>query len=77
MRESVTGSPRVLTAEVSFSLVQKARGNKGRASLVSAAAVIPTPRVVRVFTGLKASVAGLVSSLLNPMFQASGCREYC
>ena len=44
---------------------------------MSAAAVIPTPRVVGMFTGLEASVACLISSLLNPMSQALGGREYC
>ena len=39
----------------------KSRENKRGASLVSAAAVIPAPRVVGVFTGLKAPVAGPAS----------------
>ena len=39
--------------------------NKGGASLVSAAAVIPAPRVVRTFIGPKASVAGFIGLLLN------------
>jgi hypothetical protein len=40
--------------------------NKGWASLVSAAAVIPAPRVVGTIIGPKASVAGLASLPLNP-----------
>jgi hypothetical protein len=40
--------------------------NKGWASLVSAAAVIPAPRVVGTFIGPKASVAGSTSLPLNP-----------
>ena len=40
--------------------------NKGWASLVSAAAVIPAPRVVGTIIGPKASVAGPASLPLNP-----------
>ncbi len=40
--------------------------NKGWASLVSAAAVIPAPRVVGTIIGPKASVAGPTSPPLNP-----------
>ena len=50
--------------------------NKGRASLVSAAAVIPAPRVVGTVIGSKASVAGRKSSPLNPTIQSLGCGEY-
>ena len=45
------------------------RGNKRGASLVSAAAVIPAPRVVGTFIGPKASVAGPASPPLKPTAQ--------
>ena len=44
---------------------------------MSAAAVIPAPRVVGTIIGPKASVAGLASPLLNPAIQSPGCRGYC
>lgn len=47
----------------------KSRGNKRGASLVSAAAVIPAPRVVGTFIGPKASVAGPASPSLKPTAQ--------
>jgi len=56
--------------------VVKPQTNKGWASLVSAAAVIPAPRVVRMFIGPKASVAGFASLRLNPAAQQMGCRRY-
>jgi hypothetical protein len=56
--------------------VLKARANKGWASLVSAAAVIPAPRVVRTIIGPKASVAGLASLRLNPPAQQMGRWRY-
>ena len=43
---------------------------------MSAAAVIPAPRVVGTIIGSKASVAGRKSSPLNPTIQSSGCGEY-
>ena len=43
---------------------------------MSAAAVIPAPRVVRTFIGPKASVAGYASLRLNPTAQQMGCRRY-
>jgi hypothetical protein len=56
--------------------VLKAQVNKGWASLVSAAAVIPAPRVVRTFIGPKASVAGFASLRLNPPAQQMGRWRY-
>ena len=50
--------------------------NKGWASLVSAAAVIPAPRVVGTIIGPKASVAGSTSLPLNPPAQQLGCGGY-
>src|SRR5207245_9978843 len=50
-------------------LAVKRLGNKGRASLVSAAAVIPAPRVVGTIIGPKASVACSVGLLLNSTAQ--------
>ena len=50
--------------------------NKGWASLVSAAAVIPAPRVVGTIIGPKASVAGHASLPLNPAAQRLGCGGY-
>jgi hypothetical protein len=50
--------------------------NKGWASLVSAAAVIPAPRVVGTIIGPKASVAGSASPPLNPTAQQVGCGGY-
>lgn len=44
---------------------------------MSAAAVIPAPRVVRTIIKPKASVAGLVSSPLNGMAQPYRWGEYC
>ena len=44
---------------------------------MSAAAVIPARRVVGMIIGLKASVAGLSSLLLNPTIQSLDCRRYC
>ena len=44
----------------------KSLGNKGWVRSVPAAAVIPAAQVVAVFTGLEASVAGLVRLWLNP-----------
>ncbi len=52
-------------------------GNKERARLVSAAAVIPALRVVGTIIGLKASVAGLASFLSNPTTQSLDRRKYC
>jgi hypothetical protein len=43
---------------------------------VSAAAVIPAPRVVGMIIGSKAFVAGRKSSPLNPTIQSLGCGEY-
>ena len=51
--------------------------NKGWASLVSAAAVIPAPRVVGTIIGPKASVAGPASLPLNPAAQRMGRGGYC
>ena len=76
MRESVTRLIRVIPAEEIFSQTVKRLGNKGRARLVSAAAVIPAARVVRAFIGPKASVAGSVGLLLNPTAQLLACRGY-
>ena len=47
---------------------------KGRARPVPAAAVIPAARVVATITGLKASVAGLLSLPGNPTAQPLGVR---
>ena len=44
---------------------------------MSAAAVIPAPRVVGTFIGPKASVAGPVSPSLNPRAQPVGWEGYC
>jgi hypothetical protein len=43
---------------------------------VSAAAVIPAPRVVGTIIGPKASVAGTASLPLNPPAQQLGCGGY-
>jgi hypothetical protein len=43
---------------------------------VSAAAVIPAPRVVGTIIGPKASVAGPASLPLNPAAQQMGCGRY-
>ena len=60
MRATVTGLPRVPPLWGLFPAVRR-RGNKRGASLVSAAAVIPAPRVVGVIIGPKAAVAGPAS----------------
>ncbi len=76
MHESVTGLPRVPSAEDGFFFGITSHGNKERARLVSAAAVIPALRVVGMIIGLKASVAGLASFLLNPATQSLDRGKY-
>ena len=44
---------------------------------MSAAAVIPALRVVWMFIGPKAFVAGWASPLLNPPIQSLECGGYC
>ena len=44
---------------------------------MSAAAVIPAPRVVGTIIGPKASVAGLASPPLKPTIQSLECGGYC
>jgi len=54
----------------------KSLKNKGRARLVSAAAVIPAPRMVETIIGPKASVAGPVDDPSNPTTQSLNCGLY-